>query len=242
MAEATDFNQDDKDSNLQSTSSRELIASNTQMVTRSQSLKLEKSSISSKDNEEEPDLCPVCLEDMIHPVKLPCSHVFCFLCIKGVSLTNGNLCPLCRGKIDSDFFIEPVLATPPQLKVKKKTELKKSSSQSQSRCSSSETADEDLDASPGAATGADAKDPNSFQWFYEGRNGWWRYDARTNAALEEAYSSGVPSLTLMLAGHNFCIDLSAMRQRRADGGGMSRNIKRDSDNHVVLQEHQAGLR
>lgn len=27
--------------------------------------------------------CPVCLQTVTYPVRLPCQHVFCFLCIKG---------------------------------------------------------------------------------------------------------------------------------------------------------------
>ena len=34
------------------------------------------------DKEEEQYDCPVCLQTCIHPVKLPCSHIFCYLCVK----------------------------------------------------------------------------------------------------------------------------------------------------------------
>ena len=34
--------------------------------------------------------CAVCLQTCIHPVQLPCRHIFCFLCVKGVS-TQVNL-------------------------------------------------------------------------------------------------------------------------------------------------------
>ena len=30
-----------------------------------------------------------------------------------------------------------------------------------------------------------------YQWFYEGRNGWWEYDERTTAELEEAYKDSL---------------------------------------------------
>uniref|UniRef100_T1GPI6 E3 ubiquitin-protein ligase n=1 Tax=Megaselia scalaris TaxID=36166 RepID=T1GPI6_MEGSC len=26
--------------------------------------------------------CPICLQNCIHPAKLPCGHIFCFLCVK----------------------------------------------------------------------------------------------------------------------------------------------------------------
>ena len=34
---------------------------------------------------EPPMECAVCLQTCIHPVQLPCRHIFCFLCVKGVS-------------------------------------------------------------------------------------------------------------------------------------------------------------
>ena len=32
--------------------------------------------------------CAVCLQPSIHPVKLPCNHIFCFLCVKGVTIQS----------------------------------------------------------------------------------------------------------------------------------------------------------
>lgn len=34
--------------------------------------------------------CPICLQPSVHPVELPCSHIFCFLCIKGVATQGGK--------------------------------------------------------------------------------------------------------------------------------------------------------
>ena len=39
--------------------------------------------------------CSVCLQPFSNPVKLPCGHSFCFLCVKGVATNNHN-CALCR--------------------------------------------------------------------------------------------------------------------------------------------------
>lgn len=33
-------------------------------------------------DDDDEDVCPICLMDPIHPVRLPCSHIFCFLCLK----------------------------------------------------------------------------------------------------------------------------------------------------------------
>lgn len=52
--------------------------------------------------------CPVCLQSCSYPVQLPCSHVFCFLCVKGVAGRNRR-CALCRAEIPQDFLRRPVL-------------------------------------------------------------------------------------------------------------------------------------
>ena len=52
--------------------------------------------------------CPVCLQPCVFPVQLPCSHVFCFLCLKGVAGRNRR-CALCRADIPQDFVRRPVL-------------------------------------------------------------------------------------------------------------------------------------
>ena len=42
--------------------------------------------------------CCICRERCVNPVRLPCSHVFCYLCIKGVAARNSH-CALCRQRI-----------------------------------------------------------------------------------------------------------------------------------------------
>ena len=52
--------------------------------------------------------CPVCLQICVHPVRLPCSHVFCFLCVKGVA-NRSKRCAMCRQEIPVDFLSNPEL-------------------------------------------------------------------------------------------------------------------------------------
>ena len=47
--------------------------------------------------------CAICLESMIQPCKLPCNHVFCYLCIKG-TFNNSAKCSLCRTTIPADYL------------------------------------------------------------------------------------------------------------------------------------------
>lgn len=52
--------------------------------------------------------CAVCLQPCIHPVQLPCRHIFCFLCVKGAA-HRSKRCALCRQEIESEFFNNPKL-------------------------------------------------------------------------------------------------------------------------------------
>lgn len=54
--------------------------------------------------------CAICLQQCIHPVRLPCSHMFCYLCMKGVAVRNRR-CALCRAEIPEDFVRRPTLVT-----------------------------------------------------------------------------------------------------------------------------------
>ncbi|XP_038223455.1 E3 ubiquitin-protein ligase rnf146 [Zerene cesonia] len=51
--------------------------------------------------------CAVCMQKYNHPAKLPCDHIFCFLCVKGVMRRNHN-CPMCRTPIPLDYLDNPV--------------------------------------------------------------------------------------------------------------------------------------
>lgn len=52
--------------------------------------------------------CAVCLQTCIHPARLPCSHIFCYLCVKGVA-NQSKKCPMCRQEIPADFVEKPNL-------------------------------------------------------------------------------------------------------------------------------------
>ena len=40
--------------------------------------------------------CPVCLDTIIDPLVLQCSHCFCRKCIHRYKQNGGTLCPCCR--------------------------------------------------------------------------------------------------------------------------------------------------
>ncbi|KAG8444257.1 hypothetical protein GDO86_009442 [Hymenochirus boettgeri] len=59
--------------------------------------------------------CAICLQSCVHPVSLPCKHIFCYLCVKGASWL-GRRCALCRQEIPEDFLDKPTLLSPEELK------------------------------------------------------------------------------------------------------------------------------
>lgn len=153
--------------------------------------KQQQQTIEEEEEEEEELECAVCLQKCVHPVRLPCSHIFCFLCVKGVA-NQSKRCAMCRQEIPADFLDHPTLLS--AIEAEKEEIL-----------------------------------PGGYQWFYEGRNGWWRYDERTNSDIEEAYSNDqTASITLLIAGNNYDIDFANMKQCRTNCPGLSRRIKRDA--------------
>ena len=55
----------------------------------------------------------MCLQTCVHPVQLPCNHIFCFLCVKGVLANQRRRCALCRKDIPAEFLDNPKLVTKP---------------------------------------------------------------------------------------------------------------------------------
>lgn len=64
--------------------------------------------------------CPVCLQPYVHAVRLPCSHVFCYLCVKGVA-NRSKRCAMCRQEIPVDFLSNPELLS--NQEIEKETEV-----------------------------------------------------------------------------------------------------------------------
>ncbi|CAH1253792.1 RNF146 [Branchiostoma lanceolatum] len=135
--------------------------------------------------------CAVCLQTCVQPVRLPCTHIFCYLCVKGVA-NQSKRCALCRQEIPVEYLERPELVKP--VKVAEEEE---------------------------------EEEEEVYCWFYEGRNGWWQYDERTNAELEDAYTKKKKSCELLIAGFLYIIDFVNMLQFRRNDPSRRRRIKRD---------------
>ncbi|XP_002735032.1 E3 ubiquitin-protein ligase RNF146-like [Saccoglossus kowalevskii] len=140
--------------------------------------------------------CAVCLQSCIQPVKLPCEHIFCFLCVKGVA-NQSKRCALCRKEIPIEFLNCPVLV---------------------------KSCKDEIEPEP------EVELEEGYQWYYEGRNGWWQYDERASVELEDAYKSKNRCIELLIAGFLYVIDFENMIQIRRNDPTRRRRIKRDLRN------------
>ena len=62
--------------------------------------------------------CPLCLDIFTEPKRLPCDHVYCRECLRGLALrsTTGSIsCPECRTDIPVPNFDVTVFTTPHQI-------------------------------------------------------------------------------------------------------------------------------
>ncbi|XP_026279951.1 E3 ubiquitin-protein ligase rnf146 [Frankliniella occidentalis] len=146
--------------------------------------------------------CAVCLQTCVHPAKLPCSHIFCFLCLKGLA-TQSRRCAMCRQDIPLDYLDHPQLLEVPTQAEKEALE-------------------------------------DGYQWFYEGRSGWWQYDERTSRELELAFKNGQRTCELLIVGQLYIADFDAMLQLRRNDMSRRRRIKRDLAS--IPKKGVAGLR
>ncbi|CAB3380218.1 Hypothetical predicted protein [Cloeon dipterum] len=58
-------------------------------------------------NKIDKEECAICLMPSELPVRMPCSHEFCFTCAKGLMKGQKRSCALCRKPIPLNFFTNP---------------------------------------------------------------------------------------------------------------------------------------
>lgn len=182
---------------------------------------LDPSTESSKKEEKTKDgssiECAICLQTSLFPVQLPCKHIFCFLCVKGITLQSKR-CAMCRQEIPDDYIFNPVLVNPPEGEGEERLSV--------------EGVDE------GEASTAVAVE--DFLWFYKGRNGWWQYDLRTSKEIENHHKDGDKRCELLIAGYLYVIDFEYMLQYRRSDPSRRRQVKRDKSTQP--KKGVAGLR
>lgn len=177
------------------------MSSETPLVNKDQDVKQETNKANKNKIEGNPE-CAVCLQTSIHPVQLPCNHIFCYLCVKGVT-NQSKRCAMCRQEIPTDFLDNPNLL-------------------------------------PSTSLESNLTFEDGYQWFYEGRNGWWQYDERTSNELETAYKRGDNRCEVLIAGFLYTINFEHMVQMRRCDPSRRRRIKRDLA--TIPKKGVAGIR
>ena len=72
------------------------------------------------------------------------------------------------------------------------------------------------------------KKGDTFQWFYEARNGgWWMYEERTSQEIEKAHARNAEKCSVQILGYNYTVDFKENVQYREDIPTRRRKIKRD---------------
>ncbi|EDV97576.1 GH14620 [Drosophila grimshawi] len=184
--------------------------------------------------------CPICLQTCIHPARLPCGHIFCFLCVKGVAYKNRR-CAMCRREIPAAFLDNPQLVN----------------------------GIDDICATRATEDGYQwyYEGRNGGWWEYDLRtsddiekafkasinetqmvnpiqtkpgSSWWQYDDRTSQDIEEAFKKGDKSCTILVAGYVYIVDLEQLIQQRQNEPTRCRRVKRDLA--TIPKKGVAGLR
>ena len=75
----------------------------------------------------------------------------------------------------------------------------------------------------------EAIEKTAFEWFYEGRNGWWQYDAQTSFILEETFKTEeIKSCEILIAAFLYVVDFEKMIQYQKNDPTRCRRVKRDA--------------
>ncbi|RCN50306.1 WWE domain protein [Ancylostoma caninum] len=182
---------------------------------------------------DDDDECPVCFQKMILPTAVPaCGHKFCFLCIKGAAIREGETtCPTCRGDVSPSIFKKPVdrgatldMHDPESPSVALKSSRPRSSG-GEGGSGVQERVDDDVDADPEVRHPGPAR----FYWLYKGRGGWWRFDPRLEKDIEAGRAATPDSTDLIICGYAYVLDFVKMVQYRKETPTRTREIKRVSD-------------
>ncbi|KAJ8950610.1 hypothetical protein NQ314_007836, partial [Rhamnusium bicolor] len=81
-----------------------------------------------------------------------------------------------------------------------------------------------------------------YHWFYEGRNGWWKYDERTNEDIEQAYKLDLKNFEILICGELYIIDFENKYQYPKKIPNRRRSIIRQNKINNIIVKGVAGLR
>uniref|UniRef100_A0A1A9Z8W8 E3 ubiquitin-protein ligase n=1 Tax=Glossina pallidipes TaxID=7398 RepID=A0A1A9Z8W8_GLOPL len=193
--------------------------------------------------------CPICLQTCIHPARLPCGHIFCFLCVKGVAYKNrGWWAYDKRSALQIEEAYQRLLQN---LRVEDQSVLFDCEvvTYDIQICGNIYTIDfAHWTQYPQNMPSKERKICRAKNMPIKGvagisnrnMNRWWQYDDRTSQDIEEAYKKGEKSCTILVAGYVYIVDLETMIQQRQNEPSRCRHVKRDLA--TIPKKGVAGLR
>lgn len=75
------------------------------MITRSETRFLDKQNISKHL------YCSICMEVFRSPMRTPCGHIFCLICIENWANIGKKYCPICKERVSNKKLVKDLLAT-----------------------------------------------------------------------------------------------------------------------------------
>ena len=209
--------------------------------------KLDNQNIGGKNHNDIDDTedkeCAVCLQSCLQPVRLSCNHIFCFLCIKGVTINHSQTkCPICRGNISKDDltnpYVIPVSSKCLKRKLSDEGETKYKwfySGVSNGWWEYDQRTTQDINKAYELFTSKkDASKPKKKRRKRASKDG--------DDIEEKLCLKSMPSNEIMIAGVVYIIDFINMIQYRKSNPKKKRQIKRESDDVVVDCKGVAGLK
>lgn len=185
------------------------------------------------------NICSVCLCVPVMKTKIDlCGHFFCFMCLKS-NYNVGLECPTCRGRIPIQLVMESTVRLDMDLHQECSEEYTKEcqaildNPDPDSDIDSDE--EEEVQKPASTARRSNRLSTTKYYWIYQAkRNGWYRYDPRTEYYIEECYKRKKNRCQAFISGYNFTINMKDKYQERVmDGGRHRRKIMRIKSTDVL---------
>ena len=182
--------------------------------------------------------CAVCLQPCLQPIKLSCDHIFCFLCIKGVTVNHQqHSCPMCRSKIPPGYLDNPDLIYACSSKnilkrtsSNEKTQYKWFHSGAKGWWEYDERTADDIDRSFDVfISQKDKQTPNPKK-------------KKKNKKPSTNTTTDIAMCEILIAGVMYIIDFDNMIQYRKGSPHKKRKIRREIKDQVIDCKGVAGLR
>ena len=174
-----------------------------------------------KNNKKDESIleCAICLQNCVHPIKLQCEHIFCYLCAKGVA-NQSQTCPLCRQDISFSLIDHPNLVN---------------------------SSDQNISNDDKTNDYSWFYEGRNGWWEYEERlvseiEEAYQQSKNDSLTADNGITSNNSLAQFLIAGYVYVIDFDRMVQYQKDNPNRQRKIRRDQKVNIHNCKGVAGLR